>query len=187
MQAAALHEMATGDRRVLDSVKQRFRDRVRPKLGPKGASWVLRQPPHKDAFGNGVFFDAPWQMAAFVHGLHALYRRTGDAMFRDAALRTARAMAGSGWLEGTGPKYLVSAIDAGRYTMPVGYGPLEGTAIMEVGAFVLAAQMAKDVDDKQLFSRRAEFIYAPYHKVEPEVNAANPWFQLMLDRRDRDS
>ncbi len=187
MQAAALHEMATGDRRVLDFVKQRFRDEVQKKLGPKGASWVLRQPPHKDAFGDGVYFDAPWQMAAFVHGLHAMYRRTGDGMFRDAALRTARAMAVPGWLQGSGPKYLVSAVNAGRYTMPVGYGPLEGTAIMQVGAFVLAEEMATDVADKQLFRRRADFIYEPYNKVEPEVNAANPWFQLMLDRRDRDS
>ncbi|MHC4918545.1 MAG: hypothetical protein ACYTKC_03020 [Planctomycetota bacterium] len=187
MQAAALHEMATGDRALLDFVRQRFRNDVQPKLGPKGASWVLRQPPHKDAFGPSVFFDAPWQMAAFVHGLHAMYRRTGDAMFRDAVLRTARVMADPGWLEGTGPKYLVSALDPGRYTLPVGYGPLEGTAIMQTGAFVLAEKMAADVDDKQLFRRRARFIYAPYEKAEPEVNAANPWFQLMLDRWDKDS
>jgi len=185
MQAAALCEMATGDGAVLGFMRQRFRDEVQPKLGPVGATWVLRQPPHKDAFGADVFFDAPWQMAALIHGLHAMYQRTGDGMFRNTAIRTARAMAGPGWLKGTGPKYLVSARDPGRYTMPVGYGPLEGTAIMQVGAFVLAGEMATDVDDKQLFSRRAWFIYEPYRKIEPQVSGANPWFQLLLDRRDR--
>lgn len=185
MQAAALAEMATGDRAVLDFVTKRFRQEVLPKLGPEGASYVLRQPPHEDAFGAGVQFDAPWQMAAFVHGLAAMYQRTGDAVFRDAALRTARVMAGPGWLQGTGPKYLVSARDPGRYTMPVGYGPLEGTAIMQVGAFVLAEEMATKPDDRQLFGRRARFIYEPYRKLEPQVSGANPWFQLLLDRKDR--
>jgi hypothetical protein len=185
MQAAALHEMATQDRAVLAFMRQRFRDTVRSKLGPKGVAYVLQQPPHKDAFGPTVPFDAPWQMAAFIHGLHAMYRRTGDGMFRDAAVRTALVMAGPGWLKGTGPKYLVSARDPGRYTMPVGYGPLEGTAIMQVGAFVLAEELATDTDDKQLFRRRARFIFEPYRRVEPQVNRANSWFQLLLDREDR--
>ena len=96
-------------------------------------------------------------------------------------------MAGPGWLKGTGPKYLVSALDPGRYTMPVGYGPLEGTAIMQVGAFVLAEEMTTDVGDKQLFARRAWFIYEPYSRVEPQVSRANSWFQLLLDRRDKGS
>ena len=183
MQAAVLHYRATGDRSVLDFMARRFHKEVRPKLGPKGMGWVLRQPPHERAFGKGVFFDAPWQMAAFVHGMHAMYRCTGDVVFRDTALRTARAMAAPGWVEGKGPKYLVSATDPGRYTMPVGYGPLEGTAIMEMGAFVLAEEMATKVADKQLFRRRADFLHAPYKETEPNVIAANPWFQLLLDRR----
>ena len=69
--------------------------------------------------------------------------------------------------------------------MPIGFGPLEGTAVMELGGFVLAESLATDNADKVLFGTRAAEIFAPYQKVPHQRNAMNPWFQLFLDQKER--
>ena len=40
------------------------------------------------------------QMAALVHGLHALFGATADPEVAAAAVQIARVMAGPGWVEG---------------------------------------------------------------------------------------
>ena len=184
---SSAHRPCHGDTELLAAMEQRFEKEVQGQLGGPPRPYVLKQPPHPQAFGEGVAFDAPWQMAALVHGLHAMHQMTGKRELRDAVVDTALVMAGPGWLEGKGPKYLVSAADPTLYTMPVGYGPLEGTALMETGAFVLAEEMARDSEHKQLFRGRAAFLLAPYEKMGPVLLAkplaASPWLQLYLDRR----
>jgi hypothetical protein len=156
-------------------------------MGGATSSYVLRQPPHAEGLGANDSFDAPWQMAALVHGLHALFLATGDPEVAAAAVRTARKMAGPGWVDGVGPKYLVSAQDSGRFMMPVSYPPLEGTAVMETGAFALAAEMTDDPEERSLFLDRAGFILNAH--VDPDsgprerwLAGANPWLQIALDR-----
>ena len=185
MQAAVLIARATGDDTCVATMHKRFRDVVEPELGVDPAPYVIRQPPHEDALDGKEAFDCPWQMAAFVHGAHAMFEQTSDPRFAKAAVRAGRVMAGPGWLEGEGPKYLVSAMDASRYTMPVGFGPLEGTALMEVSGFVLAAELARKQADRDLFRRRIDLLMTPYEKVERARTAMNAWFQLALDRRAR--
>ena len=94
-------------------------------------------------------------------------------------------MAGPGWLDEVGPKYLVSARQAGRYIMPVGFAPMEGTARMEMGAFVLAAEMTKEPQDRVLFERRAAALARDHAPFDNEDFASDVWSQLFVDRRER--
>ena len=183
MQAAVLIARACGDDALVADVGERFRTRIEPLMGGAGAAHVLKQPPHPSAFDGRTPFDCPWQMAAFVHGLAAMYAQTGSETYRAAAVRVARVMAGPGWLRGHGPKYFIAANGSGDYVMPIGFGPLEGTALMEIGGFVLAESMATEDRDKGLFLRRAGALFEPYQRVSPQRNAMNPWFQLYLDRQ----
>lgn len=185
MQAAVLIARATGDDTLVEKIDKRFRARVEPNLGGAGASYVLLQPPHPSALDGRTAFDCPWQMAAFVHGAAAMYRQTGAEIYRAAGLRAARVMAGPGWLRGHGPKYLVAAKPTGDFMMPVGFGPLEGTALMELGGFVLAEGMAPDDAEQTLFRTRADELFAPYQRVLNARNSMNTWFQLFLDAKDR--
>ena len=192
LQGGAMIARATGDRALAAALAHRVATVVEPAMGPPGAAWVLKQPPHTEALGAEDEFDAPWQMAALVHGLHALHGTPGvgtedrERLAR-AVLRTARAMAGPCWVDGEGPKYLVSVRDPNRYRMPVGHGTLVGTAWMQTGAFVLASELTGDPGDRELFKSRAEAIAAPLLAPDaaPEVLArvgASPWLQLFLDR-----
>jgi hypothetical protein len=185
MQAAVLISRATGDARPVQFVHKRFVESVEPTLGTDPAPYLIRQPPHPDALDGKEAFDCPWQMAALVHGAHAMFAQTGDTRYARLVVRAGRVMAGSGWLEDEGPKYFVSAAGADQYAMAVGIGPLEGTALMEVGAFVLAEEMAQKDSDRRTFRSRAETIFAPYEKAERDRTAMNTWFQLLLDRRAR--
>jgi hypothetical protein len=142
LQAAVLIARATGDRELLRALHRRCRDVVLPKVWAAPPHVALVQPGHPDAFGPDPF-DAPWQMAALVHGLHALFAEVGDADLARAAVRVGQAMAVPGWVEGVGPKYLVNARDPSRYAMPIGFAPCAGTALLQTGAFALAAEMAE--------------------------------------------
>jgi hypothetical protein len=182
MQAAVLISRATGDPEPVERLHERFRERVEPELGSPGALYVLRQPPHRDVLGGEEPFDAPWQMAAFIHGAHAMFQQTGDRRFADAAVRAAKVMAGPGWVDEVGPKYLLSATDPDVFTMPVAFDPRAGTAVMQVGGFVLAAQLTRADADKSMFKRRSEFLFEPYDdEVERAQARLNTWFQLYLD------
>ncbi|MEM7201881.1 MAG: hypothetical protein AAF628_16560 [Planctomycetota bacterium] len=180
LQAAVLIARATDDWALVADLHRRFAEQVRPLLRDPPSAVVLSQPAHPDAFGPAESFDAPWQQAALVHGLHAAWRATGDATLAADALRTARAMAGPGWLEGVGPKSLVSALDPGRYTMPMGFDALSGTALIQVGAFVLASEMTDDQGEADWLMRRAKTI------ADAQGSVSNRWLQLYLDRRAGD-
>lgn len=182
MQAAVAIERAGAARGLVAWLRTRFANEVRPHLGRDRDRFVLAQPPHPDAFDGRTRFDCPWQMAAFVHGAHAMFRHCGDAQLRDAAVRAAAVMAGPGWLDDVGPKYFVTASALGEDCMPIGHGPLEGTAVLQIGGFVLAAELATDHAQRTLFRTRAQIIVAPHRKSDLERTAANPWFQLALDR-----
>jgi hypothetical protein len=175
---------ATGDRELLAALLERARSRILPLLQGPDAPVAIAQPPHRAAFGSGEAFDAPWQMAALVHGLHALHGATGAADVAAAAVCTAHIMADAGWLEGKGPKYFVSARGAHRYVMPVGYEPLHGTAPMQLGAFALAAALTADPAERELFLARAQIIAQahPLHGPDGALVRADRWFQLWLDR-----
>lgn len=183
LQAGALIARATGDADLLAYLLARARSRVLPEISGPPTTVALAQPPHESALGPTDWFDAPWQMAALVHGLHALFRVTDAPDVSAAAVRTARVMAGPGWVEGTGPKYLVSASQSGRYTLPVGFGPMEGTAVMEIGAFVLAAEMTEESADRAVFARRArEIVDANWARGDGRIGD-DRWAQLHLDRK----
>ena len=97
--------------------------------------------------------------------------------------RAARIMATVGWAEGEGPKYLYSTVDPRRYRMPVGFGPREGTARMQIGAFELAIDLLDVTDsepDRSLLTSRADFLKAGDGALT-EV-ARDPWSQIHLDR-----
>lgn len=182
LQAGVAIARATDDRQLLEDLHQRFVERILPQLGRPPQTCALPQPAHADAFGGLEPFDAPWQMAALVHGLHALWIETGDDRIAAAARDVGEIMATSAWLEGEGPKYIVSATDPLHFLRPRGFGVLEGTAWLQTGAFVLAAELVDATDPRQgLFLRRAEFIVRPWRN-EPWY-PAHPWFQLYLDRR----
>lgn len=185
LQAGVLIARATGDGALVQELLQRARTKILPRLGDP-PHLALAQPPHPDAFGIGEAFDAPWQMAALVYGLDALHRETGDAEIAAAAVQVARIMAGPGWAEGEGPKYLVSARSADRYTMPVGYQPMQGTACHEASAFVLAAELATESEDRRLFTRRAAEIAAANGLPENAAAASDTWWQIYLDRTARE-
>jgi hypothetical protein len=185
MQAAVLIARATGDETLVRYLDKRFREQIEPALGGEGASYVLRQPPHPAAFDGRTPFDCPWQMAALIHGAAAMFEQTTLLSYRDLVVRSARVMAGPGWARGQGPKYMVAVKTASEYMMPIGFGPLEGTALMELGGFVLAESLATANADKVLFGTRAAEIFAPYQKVPNQRNAMNPWFQLFLDQKER--
>lgn len=187
MQAAVLIARATGDREIVDYVHRRFVETVLPETGKRGQPFAIRQPPHALAFGSdGDWFDAPWQMAAFVYGLKALFEETDDVRIADTAVRTARIMATAGWVTGVGPKYIVRATDPTRFTMPVGFGPREGTGRMHTGAFVLARELldvTESESDRSLLTDRADFLMeGSLLSVEA---ARDPWFQIYLDRSHR--
>lgn len=182
LQAGVLIARATGDRELVEDLAARARSRVLPAIAGPPTPVAISQPGHDQAFGPGESFDAPWQMAALVHGLHALYAETGDENVAEAAVRTALVMAGPGWVEGVGPKYLVSASQAGRYILPVGYGPMEGTARMEIGAFVLAAEMTGEAAERHLFARRVRALVDAGWTPGDRGEAAERWLQLHLDR-----
>lgn len=182
MQSGVLIARATGDRALVDHLDRRFAARVRPALAAKGAPSVLPQPGHRDAFGAAEPFDAPWQIAALVHGLHAMWAQTGKAEYAALIQRSADVMAGPGWEEGKGPKYLVHAQQLSRYRMPVGHGPLEGTAWMQLGAFVLAREMSEQRGQRERYGARIAQLVAPWQRQLNAELRGNPWLQLYLDR-----
>ena len=182
LQAGALIARATGDQELVAYLLSRTRSRVLPEINDPPATVALAQPPHESALGPTEWFDAPWQMAALVHGLHALFSVTEDPDVAAAAVRTTRIMAGPGWVEGVGPKYLVGASQAGRYILPVGFGPMEGTAAMQIGAFVLAAEMTQEPADRVLFWRRGRQIVDANWAPGDDGIGADRWVQLHLDR-----
>ncbi|MHC5063104.1 MAG: hypothetical protein ACYTG5_03915 [Planctomycetota bacterium] len=191
LQAGVQIARATGDRELIASLYRRFEEVILPELGRHPDCYAIRQPAHADALGEGESFDLPWQMAALIYGLHALFQETGSEDLRDAIVSVALIMAGPGWLEGVGPKYLLSSSNPDRYQMPVGYEALEGTAWMQIGAFELAAELAAGEADRSLLRARADALWEPQNDVgqEPEglsassQAAANTWFQIYLDRR----
>lgn len=186
MQAAVAIARATGDRDLVEAVRTRFVREVLPRLGGPQASYAIHQPPHALAFGpTDDRFDAPWQMAALVHGLTAVWRETADERLAHAIVATAELMATRGWVDGVGPKYFMSATDPGRYRMAVGYEPLQGPAKMLVGAFVLAREVAVTAGietDKSLMASRADAIVEAVPPTEVDELTVDPWFQLYLDR-----
>jgi hypothetical protein len=186
LQSGVLIARATGDAELRQWLAAHFRDRLASQLAATSAG-VLPQPAHKDAMDEP--FDAVWQMAQLVRGLHALHAATGDASVAATAVRTADAMAGPGWLDGVGPKTFVSAGDSSRYTMTADAVDQQGLARMSIGAFVLAGELTADTAAQQRFAVRAAFLVA--HELTPSAPAevlnaaaANPWMQIALDRRE---
>jgi len=191
LQSAALIARATGDEALARDLVDRFFDDVWPGAADPESGMVLPQPAHEMAFSGAERFDAPWQMAALLHGFHAMLRAPGlgeqrRERLRAAAGKVALVMGGPGWVDGVGPKYLVSERGADRYTLEAGDDPLTGTAWMQVGGFVLGAEMTTDEQLKELMGRRMRSIVEPaVAGMEPATLArigAHPWFQLALDR-----
>jgi len=185
MKALALCYYATGD----SSLKKHGIDRLHKILdrdrGKGEFTYASRQYPHPNAFGKGVYWDAPWQQGAYVMGMHACYLAFGDPLFRTLAIDVARYMAGPGWVEGVGPKYFVNVDNPKQYKLPVGYGPLGGTGEFEDPAFVLASELAETIGKKreaeQFMERAWTILDAHAHQGMGEL-CANKWFQIHLDR-----
>lgn len=180
--AVAMARCGIDDGELLDFVHRRFVDDVLPKIAASGTTSLsfLPQPAHKDAFGvDGDPFDAPWQIAAFVHGAVALWRATGDPEVLDVIERATVAMTEAGWVEGVGPKYLMSSLDPGRYRMPVGHAPLDGTAKMQIGAFVLADEVLPEAFDR---ARLRHCLDTLLDARRGPVGGVDRWLELARDR-----
>lgn len=193
LQSGALIARATGDRPLAAHLLERCRQQLLPQLPPPERGYCILQPPLPEALGEQPF-DAPWQMALLLRGLHALWGATGDPALADGVLRIAHVMAGPGWSEGEGPKYFVSTLDPGRYTMPADAAVKEGVARIAIGSFAVARDLAAaggDVEAVQLFDRRLQALHELL--LRPTANpseraavTANPWLQVALDRGMRD-
>ncbi|MBK8097436.1 MAG: hypothetical protein IPK26_10030 [Planctomycetes bacterium] len=186
LQSLALIARATGDAPLLADLRQHVRERLLPALSP-GRQVAIAQPAHADVLDGKEPFDAPWQMAALIHGLHAVWAQTGDPAIRDGMLRVAAVMAGPGWLQDHGPKTFVAAPDASRYSLAATPADDAGTAVMTVGAFALAAEVASDPQVVAQMNSRVELLlgrFAPAQELHrQQVAAANVWLQFALDRR----
>jgi hypothetical protein len=184
-QALAAIAWATDDAALLARAVRRVHEHVLPRLADSELV-ALAQPPHAEVFGGEAWFDAPWQMAALVHGLCALHRRSGDPALAAAAVEVARRMATHGWVEGQGPKYFVHAHDPQQFLLARGLPPLLGTAHFAIGAYVLAAELAHDdADLRLLFWARADsIVHGTFGKLPlPPQLGSDPWLQLWLDRK----
>ncbi len=185
MKALALCFYATGD----PSLRQHGVDRLHNILdrdrGKGKFTYASRQYPHPNAFGKGVYWDAPWQQGAYVMGMHACFLAFKDPLFRTLAIDVARFMAGPGWVEGVGPKYFVNVDNPKQYKLPVGYGPLGGTGEFEDPAFVLAAELAETInktqEEKTFMDRAWTILEAHAHRGIGEL-CGNKWFQIHMDR-----
>jgi hypothetical protein len=175
---------ATQDRALLDFAQRRAHDVVGARLREHPVA-VIAQPPHRDGLGEGVWFDAPWQMAQLVCALHALHRLEPRDELAASIEAIALRMAGPGWLDGQGPKYLVAARDANRFVMPRAYPALAGTAHFQLAAFELAAELTGDDERRSLFRARAAAIAEAARGAEMRLSPArraDPWFQVWCDR-----
>lgn len=192
LQAGALIARATADPALTAWLLQRCKQQLLPRLPDAGTGCCIAQPPLPQVLGDQPF-DAPWQMACLVRGLHALYIATGDAALAAAVVRSADAMAGAGWLDGHGPKYFVSALDPGRYTMPADASIEAGVARIVLGAFAVARELAvarSDAAAAQRLDNRIGWLFerllpAAVDPAELAALTANPWLQIALDRRAR--
>jgi hypothetical protein len=182
LQGGVLIARALGDGDLLGRLRARAVGELLEALGGPGTPFAIRQPAHTDAFGPDEPFDAPWQMAALVRGLAALHTATGDEAVRAAAVAVAEKMATTGWVDGVGPKYFVSALDPTRYRMPVGFAPTEGTARMEIDAFVLARELGADAESTARFADRIELLTAGYREPPAGDGPSDRWLVLWLDR-----
>ncbi len=189
LQALASCALATGDQELAAWLRAHVAVELAPSLRENLVAAIV-QPPHREVLDGETPFDSPWQMAALVHGLHAVHRLTGDDEIAAAAVIVASRMAGPGWVEGVGPKYFVSARDPAKYEMARVGPPVDGPARFQIGAFVLAAELARDRPElAALFERRAaELVLAvvPDPAAAPPGLRSDPWFQLWLDRNAPD-
>ncbi|GAB4154428.1 MAG: hypothetical protein Fur0037_23070 [Planctomycetota bacterium] len=188
LQSGALIARATGDRELLGLLVRRAREKILPTLAGGSARVCVAQPPLPAALGDEPF-DAPWQMALLVRGLHALYLASGEEDLARGVVDAAHVIAGPGWVEGEGPKVFVSAVDPGRYTMPADRETAEGMSRIILGALVLAREIAREQKDSRLglLERRISSLEEALRRdrASPQEIAArrsNPWMQVALDR-----
>lgn len=178
---------ATGDSELAEWLLAHVRNRVLPRLREHPLV-AIAQPPHREVLDGASPFDSPWQMALLVHGLHAVHAVTDAADVAAAAVSVATRMAGPGWLEGVGPKYFVSARDPARFEMAREGVPAAGPGRFEVGAFVLAAELARSQPDlAAIFEGRARELMRAVTGaalVVPPGLRGDPWLQLWLDRQE---
>ena len=178
---------ATGDRDLADWLLAHVRSRVLPRLHEHPVA-AIAQPPHREVLDGVSPFDSPWQMALLVHGLHAVYAVTDDTEVAAAAIAVATRMAGPGWLERVGPKYFVSANDAARFEMAREGAPAAGPGRFELGAFVLAAELARSQPAlAAVFEGRARELMRALTDAAlavPPGLRSDPWVQLWLDRQE---
>lgn len=178
---------ATADAELAEWLLAHVRNRVLPRLSEHPLV-AIAQPPHREVLDGASPFDSPWQMALLVHGLHAVYAVTDAADVAAAAVLVATRMAGPGWLEGVGPKYFVSARDPTRFEMAREGAPAAGPGRFEVGAFVLATELARSQPDLvALFESRARELMRAVTGaalVVPPGSRCDPWLQLWLDRQE---
>jgi hypothetical protein len=185
MKALALCFYATGDPSLKRHGIERLHKILDRDRGKGDLPYASRQYPHPNAFGKGVYWDAPWQQGAYVMGMHACFQAFGDPLFRTLAIDVAKFMAGPGWVEGVGPKYFVNVDNPKQYKLPVGYGPLGGTGEFENPAFVLAAELAETIgkigEEKRFMDRAWTILEAHAHRGMGDL-CANKWFQIHMDR-----
>ncbi len=187
LEAGALAAMATGDGALLADLVAHAKETLAPLLRT-GSVCVLPQPAHPLVLEGKDAFDTTSQMAALLRGFAALHRACGDPELLAVVAAIADAMAGPAWLEGQGPKTIVSATDPGRYSMAASPEDRSGSDRTLIGAFVIAADLVDDADKKDLWRRRATFLLdreIPAAAAYPDLvmASANPWLQVVLDRR----
>jgi hypothetical protein len=190
LEAGVLCARATGDDVLLAALAAHARENVMPALQDLDAGVAIAQPPHPRVLDGQQPFDAVWQMAQLVRGLSALARATGSLELRRAAVRIAVAMGTAGWVDSVGPKTFVSARGADRYTMAAFPADYRSEARMTIGAFGLAAELAEDPGEARLLADRAGDVLSRLLRpdaspAELALARADPWLQVVLDRKER--
>jgi hypothetical protein len=185
LRAGVLIARATGDRDLLAALRRHLVDELEPRIGADDPRRMhaIAQPPDPRALDGRQEFDLPWQMGLLVHGLHALWRESGDDLARELALRVARRMAGTCWIDGVGLAGLVSATAAGVRVPAPGDG--SGAQGIALGAFVLAAEMTADEADRETFRSRADAMLRSAGREPGDRAWPAAWFALHDDRADR--
>jgi hypothetical protein len=185
MKGLVLCHLVTGDPALRELARDRLH-RVLDRDRGKGAwRFAVAQAPHPVVLDGATKWDAPWQQAAFVLGMHAGARFFEDPLFAELAVDVAFAMAGAGWVEGVGPKYFVDVADPARFALEIGEHPLGGTALQLSPALVVAAELVRDDPvTKARILRRAFELFEPYRiqQATSGLPAESKWLQVFLDR-----
>lgn len=191
LQTVALLSGLDGDAELVQRFVERFVEQFAQQCSSDRAV-VIPQPALPRALGEDHAFDATWQIAEIVRGLFAasavLEGETANEL-RELGLKVATGLSVEGFVEGFGPKSLISSRDPATFTLVSRDDPFASTRLMLVDAFVLGDRLSTDEQESARFRGLADRIVAgvattPLGLSEPRLRG-DRWLQGYFDQRDR--